>query len=94
MSRKIIRQILPAAEPQYSQAQMNQLIGTLQNLIDEIRNPLTNISGMPGSASTNTLQVGDLYQENGFVRIIVPGTGYTGTNLAIGLVGSVTVVTT
>lgn len=94
MSRKIIRQILPAAEPQYSQAQMNQLIGTLQNLIDEIRNPLTNISGMPASASANILQIGDLYEADGFVRIIVPGTGYTGTNVAIGQVGSVTVVTT
>jgi hypothetical protein len=69
MTTKVIRQILPAASPEYDPRQMHQMIQALSSLIDEVRNPLTNIPALPGVEALSTLRVGDLYQENGFVKI-------------------------
>ena len=69
MTTKAIRQILPAASDKYDPRQMHQMIQALSSLIDEVRNPLTNISALPGVEALSTLRVGDLYQENGFIKI-------------------------
>ncbi len=69
MTTKVVRQILPVAAPEYDRVQMNQMIQALSQLIDEVRNPLTNIPSLPTVASLPTLRIGDLYQENGFVKV-------------------------
>ena len=94
MSRKLIRQILPVAEATYSQRQMNQFIGTLSQLIDEVRNPLTNIPEVPPSSAANTLVVGDIFEADGVLNIVQGNKAYTGASSATGSVGSVTVTTT
>ena len=69
MSRKIVRSIIPIAPPQYDSAYVNQLARSLDNFIDETRNPLLNIPNMPNVSVASILEEGDLFEDNGFVKI-------------------------
>lgn len=70
MSIKTIRPLLPQAPVQYDSAYMHQLSRSLENLINEVRNPLTNINNLPTASAIDSLEIGDLYQDNGFVKVV------------------------
>jgi len=42
----------------------------LENLINEVRNPLTGINSLPNVNAIASLEVGDLYEDNGFVKVV------------------------
>lgn len=92
MTRKIIRAILPTAPAIYDAAYVNQLARTLDNFIDEQRSPNVNFQGIPSDGVANTLQLGDVFEANGFLKIIRENDIYSGSSLARGAVGTVTVV--
>lgn len=93
MTRKIVKQILPQAALQYDVRQMNLFIDTLNKLIEEVRNPLTNIPNMPTEASLTKLVPGDLYRIGSEVHIVLEGVAYTLSVSGSGSVGTVTVIT-
>jgi hypothetical protein len=90
---KIIRTILPVAPTEYDQNFVNQLARNLDRVIDEQRQPLLNIQNMPTDAIANTLQTGDLYNANGFVKIKQINDVDTGSQIISTSVGTVTVST-
>ena len=69
MTTKTIRTVLPIAPNVYDQNFANQLARNLDRVIDDQRNPVLNIQNVPSDGVANILEVGDLFQENGFVRI-------------------------
>lgn len=93
MTRKIIRQILPIAPLQYDPGYINQLARTLDNFIDEQRSPSVNFQGIPSDGVANTLELGDVFEANGVLKIIRQKDIYSGSVSATGSVGTVTVVT-
>ena len=92
MSRKIIRSIIPIAPPQYDATYVNQLARSLDNFIDEVRNPLLNIPDMPNVSVVSVLEEGDLFEDNGFVKIKRANATAVTTNVGTAAVGTVTVV--
>jgi len=93
MSTKIVRTILPVAPSDYDQNFVNQLARNLDRVIDDQRNPVLNITGVPGDGVANTLEVGDLFDAGGFLRIVRESDIFSGSNSATGAVGTVTVST-
>lgn len=94
MSTKIVRTVLPVAPSDYDQNFVNQLARNLDRVIDEQRNPLINIQGVPSDGVANTLEQGDLFQANGFLRIVRQNDIFSGSQSATTAVGTVTVSTT
>ena len=92
MSRKIIRSIIPIAPPQYDPTYVNQLARSLDNFIDEVRNPLLNIPNMPNVSVVSVLEEGDLFEDNGFVKIKRANATAVTTNVGTSAIGTVTVV--
>jgi|TARA_R100001463_G_scaffold602_3_gene2543 hypothetical protein len=92
MSRKIIRSIIPIAPPQYDATYVNQLARSLDNFIDEVRNPLLNIPDMPNVSVVSILEEGDLFEDNGFVKIKRANATAVTTNVGTSAIGTVTVV--
>tara|TARA_R100001510_G_scaffold37628_1_gene33980 strand:+ start:1570 stop:1854 length:285 start_codon:yes stop_codon:yes gene_type:complete len=92
MSRKIVRSIIPIAPPQYDSSYVNQLARSLDNFIDEVRNPLVNIPNMPNVSVASILEEGDLFEDNGFVKIKRANAFAVTTNVGTSAVGTVTVV--
>jgi hypothetical protein len=90
---QVIRTILPVAPNDYEQNYVNQLARNLDRVIDEQRNPLLNIQNMPSDGVANTLELGDLYEQNGFLRIVRQNDIFSGSSSATGAVGTVTVST-
>ena len=93
MTRKIIRQIIPNAPTNYEAAYVNQLARTLDNFIDEQRSPLVNFQGIPSDGAANTLELGDVYEADGFLKIIRLNEVHSGSTSGTTSVGTVTVVT-
>ncbi len=93
MTTQVIRTILPVAPNNYEQNYVNQLARNLDRVIDEQRNPLLNIQNMPSDGVANTLELGDLYEQNGFLRIVRQNDIFSGSSSATGAVGTVTVST-
>jgi hypothetical protein len=92
MTRKIVRSIIPIAPLQYDSAYVNQLARSLDNFIDEQRNPIVNLSNIPNESLANGLIEGDLYEANGFLKIVRANEVFGGTHLGTTAVGTVTVV--
>ena len=93
MTRKIIRAILPVAPPQYEQAYVDQLRRTLDLFIDEQRSATINFQGVPSSGSANTLDLGDIFADDGVLKIVRVGDVFSGSTVGTTAVGTVTVVT-
>ena len=93
MSTKIVRTILPVAPNDYDQTFVNQLARNLDRVIDEQRNPILNFQAVPSDAVANTLEVGDIFEENGFLRIVRQNDIFSGSTSATAAVGTVTVST-
>lgn len=91
MTRKIIRQIIPIAPSDYDAAYVNQLARTLDNFIDEQRSPIVNFQGIPSDGAANTLELGDVFEADGFLKIVRRNDIYSGSVSATASVGSVTV---
>lgn len=70
MSRQTVRPILPLAPGQYDPEFINQLSRELQNLIVEVRNPLSSAVQLPTEESLSVLGVGRLYQQDGVVKVV------------------------
>mgnify|MGYP003640693638 FL=1 len=94
MTRKVIRQIIPIAPMQYNSAYVNQLARTLDNFIDEQRSPLVNFQGIPSDGVANTLELGDVFDAGGFLKIVRTNDVYSGSVAATGQIGLVAVVIT
>lgn len=93
MSTKIVRTILPVAPNEYDQNFVNQLARNLDRVIDEQRNPVLNIQDVPSDSVANTLELGDLFEANGFLRIVRQNDIFSGSTSATAAVGTVTVST-
>ena len=91
MSRKVVRSIIPIAPLQYDYAYVNQLARALDLLIEDVRNQIQNLSDIPPERDAHGLQVGDLYEANGFLKIVRSGDIFSGTNLGTTALGSVVV---
>lgn len=91
MTRKIIRQIIPSAPTAYDAAYVNQLARALDSFIDEQRSPIVNFQGIPSDGAANTLELGDVFEADGFLKIIRTNDIYSGSASATASVGSVTV---
>jgi hypothetical protein len=92
MSTKIIRSIIPIAPQQYESAYVNQLARALDNVIEDQRNPLLNIPDMPNVSAVSALEEGDLFEDNGFVKIKRASASLVATNVGTTALGTVTVV--
>ena len=92
MSTKIIRSIIPIAPQQYESAYVNQLARALDNVIEDQRNPLLNIPDMPNVSVVSILEEGDLFEDNGFVKIKRANVTAVTTNVGTSAIGTVTVV--
>lgn len=67
---KIVRPIIPMAPMEYDASHMNQLARALENLINKVENPLTNIPNIADVSELSSLEIGDVYKDsNGFVKI-------------------------
>jgi hypothetical protein len=94
MTRKILRQIIPNAPFTYSVSYINQLARALDNFIDEQRSPQVNFQGIPSDGVANTLDLGDVFEANGFLKIKRTNDIFSGSTFAATAVGAVTVVIT
>lgn len=93
MTKKIVRPILPTAPAEYDQNYVNQLARVLESLIDEVKATSINIQGVKGNGSANVLESGDIYiGDGGFLRIVRNEDIFSGTHVATGAVGTVTIV--
>lgn len=91
MSSKVIRAIIPNAPMSYDMTYVNQLARALDNVISDQRNPIINLSNIPSDGVANGLDVGDLYEANGFLKIVRSGDVFSGTTFATTSTGSVVV---
>tara|TARA_R100000742_G_C4206962_1_gene34421 strand:- start:207 stop:491 length:285 start_codon:yes stop_codon:yes gene_type:complete len=92
MSTKIVRSIIPIAPVSYDSTYLNQLARALDNVIEDQRTPIVNLSNIPNISQANGLSIGDLYEANGFLKIVVNGDIFAGTSVGTTAVGTVTVV--
>jgi hypothetical protein len=92
MSTKIIKSIIPIAPQQYESSYVNQLARALDNVIEDQRNPLVNIPNMPNVSVASVLEEGDLFEDNGFVKIKKGNAAVVTTNVGTTAAGTVTVV--
>jgi len=93
MSRKVIRSILPLPPQQYSAAYVDQLRRALDNFITEQRSPLVNFQGIPSAGAANTLELGDVFEDDGVLKIVRLNDVFSGSTVGTTAVGTVTVVT-
>ena len=92
MSTKIVRSIIPIAPISYDSTYLNHLARALDNVIEDQRNPIVNLSNIPNVSQANGLSIGDLYESNGFLKIVTNNDIFAGTHLGTTAVGTVTVV--
>ena len=64
----------------------------LDNVIEDQRNPLLNIPNMPNVSVASILEEGDLFEDNGFVKIKKANAFAVTTNVGTSAIGTVTVV--
>ena len=92
MSTKIVRSIIPIAPVSYDSTYLNHLARALDNVIEDQRNPLVTLSNIPNVNNASSMQPGDLYEENGFLKIITNNDIFVSTNVGTTAVGTITVV--
>ena len=93
MTRKIIRSILPIAPSLYDQSYIDQLRRTLDLFIDETRSAQINFQGIPSAGAANTLEIGDIFEDGGVLKIVRLNDAFSGSTVGTTAVGTVTVDT-
>ena len=95
MTQKTIRTVLPIPPQQYDVLYINQLARALDVLISEVRNPDINIpdTALPSVGVANTLAIGDMFEEDSFLRVVREEDKHSGSLSSTGELGTVTVVT-
>jgi len=93
MTRKVIRTVLPIAPAVYDQMYVDQLRRTLDLFITEQRSPQINFQGIPSAGSANTLELGDIFEDGGVLKIVRLNDIFSGSTVGTTAVGTVTVVT-
>lgn len=93
MTRKVIRSILPLPPLEYDRSYIDQLARALDNFIDEQRSAQINFQGIPSMGVAYTLEDGDFFEDNGFIRVKRTNDIYAGTTAGTTAVGTVTVLT-
>lgn len=91
MSNKVVRAIIPLAPTQYDVVYLNQLARALDDVITNQRNPIVNLSNIPSDGVANGLDIGDLFEANGFLKIVRSGDIFSGTTRGTLGLGSVVV---
>jgi len=67
---KIIRPIIPTPPSEYDRDYVMQLARSIEDIINKLETPLTNVPNIADVADLSSLQVGDLYKDaSGFVKI-------------------------
>ena len=94
MTNNVIRSVLPRPPDSYERRYLVSLSRALEQVIDNVDNPLTNIQALPTSEVANILQVGDIFEEEGRLMIKRSGDIFTGGHASTMSVGDVTVTTT
>jgi len=89
MSNKVVRAIIPMPPTSYDVMYLNQLARALDDVITNQRNPIVNLSNIPSDGVANGLELGDLYEANGFLKIVRSGDIFSGTTLGTAVLGSV-----
>ena len=93
MTRKVVRAILPLAPQVYDRVYIDQLARALDLFIDEQRSAQINFQGIPSVGVANTLNDGDFFEDNSYIRVVRQGDIHSGSTLGTTAVGTVTVVT-
>ena len=91
MSTKIVRSIIPIPPPQYDVGYLNQLARALDNIIEDQRNPIVNLSNIPSENLANGLSIGDLYESNGFLKIVREGDVFATSKVGTTAIGTIVV---
>ena len=91
MSTKVVRSIIPNAPVEYDVVYLNHLARALDNVITDQRNPVVNLSDIPSDGVANGLQLGDLFEANGFLKIVRFDDIFSGTTLGTMGLGTVVV---
>jgi hypothetical protein len=94
MTRKTTRITIPHAPPDYNRRYMAELVRALEVLVDELRNPIMNMQGLPSVGDANMLENGDIYEEAGHLKIKCENEVFSGSFEMSSGVGTVTVTTT
>jgi len=93
MTGKILRSILPLPPYDYNRKYAIELVRALERTIDELRNPNVNFQGLPDVAAANSLVVGDVFVDGGFLKIKGANDIFSGSFEATASLGTVTVTT-
>ena len=98
MSRGLVQPLFPNAPPEYDPAFMAEVVAAFSVFLQQVNNPGPwRASAMTLTAlqdNDQTLEVGALYQREGFLKIALANLPNPPGVLATSAVGSVTVTTT
>jgi len=83
---------LPSPPSEISVRYLNDLVRSLDVIINQLQSPQLNFQSIPNSGTGNFFDVGDIYiGDGGFLKILEPSQALTGSFSATSSVGTVTV---
>jgi|TARA_R110000850_G_scaffold27198_2_gene77012 hypothetical protein len=83
---------LPSPPSEVSVRYLNDLVRSLEVIINQLQAPQLNFQSIPSSGTGNFFDVGDIYVgDGGFLKILEANQALTGTLTATASVGTVTV---
>jgi|TARA_R110002124_G_scaffold168225_1_gene335714 hypothetical protein len=83
---------LPSPPSEVSVRYLNDLVRSLEVIINQLQTPQLNFQSIPSSGTGNFFDVGDIYVgDGGFLKILEANQALTGTLTATASVGTVTV---
>ena len=83
---------LPSPPSEVSVRYLNDLVRSLEVIINQLQSPQLNFQSIPSSGTGNSFNIGDIYiGDGGFLKILETNQALTGSLLATASVGTVTV---
>tara|TARA_R100001369_G_C3292881_1_gene164237 strand:+ start:897 stop:1187 length:291 start_codon:yes stop_codon:yes gene_type:complete len=83
---------LPSPPNEINVRYLNDLVRSLEIIINQLQNPQLNFPSIPSSGTGNFFNVGDIYVgDGGFLKILESNQALTGSFSATSSVGTVTV---
>tara|TARA_R110000796_G_scaffold102425_2_gene211454 strand:- start:2857 stop:3147 length:291 start_codon:yes stop_codon:yes gene_type:complete len=83
---------LPSPPSEINTIYLNDLVRSLEVIINQLQNPQLNFPSIPSSGTGNFFNVGDIYVgDGGFLKILESGQALSGSVSATSSVGTVTV---